>query len=100
VRVVRAEREQPATKRSVTLTGSRPLSLGRFTCGTPARSPFGLRPAPRRLPPQLTKPNSSCGEVLFFMQTTVPGSRDSFGDSRDSSQNPAAAQLERRTPLD
>jgi hypothetical protein len=42
----------------VTSTGKRVASFARFLCETPARSPRGLRPAPRRLPPQLTNPNS------------------------------------------
>src|SRR5262245_12223643 len=40
----------PAARRSVTSTGWYLDSLGRFSCDTSARSPFGLRPAPLAAP--------------------------------------------------
>src|SRR5262245_26005640 len=68
---------------SVTRAGCLAHSRGRFACDTPARTPFGLRPAPRRLPPQLMKPNSRW-RGLVFMQTRT---RDERRGSRES-ENP------------
>jgi len=86
---------KPSTKRSVTLTGSRPLNLARLSCATPARAPFGLRPAPRRLPPQRTTSNSSCVDALFLMKSEVHRSRDPFGEVQDSSRNLDSAAVVR-----
>ena len=44
--------ESPEVTRTVTCTGQREARGARTQCGTPARSPFGLRPDPLRRPPQ------------------------------------------------
>src|SRR5262249_8023805 len=48
-----------------------------------ATSPFGLRPAPRRLPPRFTKPNSTCFSRSLFMGIT---SRFKENDHPDSAR--------------
>src|SRR5262245_24349875 len=63
--------------------GSRPECFGRLACETPARSPFGLRPAPRRLPPQFMNPNSLWVDLVFFMKSQDQRSRDRFAKNTD-----------------
>src|SRR5262245_41057462 len=63
--------------------GSRPECFGRFACETPARAPFGLRPAPRRLPPQFMNPNCRCVDLVFFMVSKDRRSRARFAKNVD-----------------
>ena len=50
----------PFSIRHVTCTGNRAANAARLKCATPARSPFGFRPAPFRFPPRIGNLNAVC----------------------------------------
>jgi len=50
----------------VTWTGVGAWNSGRAEWLTSALSPFGLRPAPRRLPPWVRKANANCFDELMI----------------------------------
>src|SRR6185436_17227020 len=63
-------------------------------------SPLALRPAPRRLPPQFTNPNSRCRARLLMNTRTIAHSTGSlaptfFSRTHDSATIPFRRQRER-----
>ena len=84
---VRSQRSRgsPFRRRTVTCTGWRPESAGRVRWDTPARSPAGLRPAPRRAPPHARNASVFCSSRgrLRGKEASTPHNYDS-GNSQET----------------
>src|ERR1700737_3854259 len=97
--------ERPSTVRSVTCTGKRLASGARTSCGMPARSPLGLRPAPPRLPPRRGRGSWGLSPIVFGEKAGRPSRRKRFRKEGDGANqihplhNGTTTSLTRGPPL-